>query len=539
MSLRLQARMALFTLQTKAFVHEPGEDVDLTGTFGAGFPTDTRMMATVNWIADPQLGFVAAPFKIRVAKEPLSVGSFGNTKSLLELRRSNNYSISLLNDARGQSGIFCLSARLAAADAKTEIYATDMLGNEIPQTRQTATAPNGAVLFGPDIFGLRANGDVKLTDVSIFAIPDNPELETEIVAEVGPPFSSVSRYQNQTYLGVKHPPVEAAALRLQADALTRENTTAPQPSRLLNEIHRRDPISYARDFLRTKRFVTKSENNIDSLVGNGDWSYSEPIQGAAGELRVYPSRLWQYLALVGPVEAAFLGQSVSFPLAAGFTALTTGPDIFQVIKESNHLPFPLVIVEATHLLPATGEGASTEFRHNSFARLCLPTTTFDISVSATGPRIPTKRDAPATSDIEFRFQRRLNSNVHFIERKTSAGDGIFENDETDFPKAHFAGSSAKDLSSAGAPTCRVGPVNLPLDGPGELPLADHSRDVFGRWTAPIAVKWRASGLACSGAYSDISRSELFGRRAIYHECRVLVGMERSDAVRHSTRYFGC
>lgn len=480
MSFRLHARMGLFQLRTKAFVDKPNDVVDPSSIFGAEFPPDTPIMATVQWSADPALGFPTAPYKVRLAQEPLSLASSGRRLESLNLQSGAGYFQSLVFYGSGPTGVLCLTARLNAPVAGTEIWATDMLGDEIPNSRQSAIAPDGAAFLGPDIFGLRATGAVTLTDIAIFSLAHNADLPMRMMAEVGPPFEQALNYRAQSYLGQQLPPRHALAIRLQADALARANTPPPQAARLDQEIHRRNPAQFMA-YLLQQRLFRVAEQNLSQLIGSGNWPYSERLSDNSGTIEIYPARLWQYLALTGPIESTVFGQSVSIPIHGSYPELNSGRDVFEAVGQSEHLPFPLITVLASHASGAPNAGAVT---HEKPAQLCLPAISRKSLVRATEARPPSRRDAPAKADIELRFQRSFYSLTHFLELQRPAGS-YFENDEIDAPKAFFANENPGDQSSDGAPKVVIGPVDLPLQGPDELDLADYGRDVFGRWPAPV------------------------------------------------------
>ena len=316
MSFRLLVRMAQFKFEQKVPVHQPENSVAFQSHFDEKFSDQTKCMATIHWTVDPSLGFPAAPYLVQMAATPIHVKQYGHYyENGFILKARNGYFAPVISLSKrvGPDGLLCLTARMCATQG-IEIFATDAVGYEIPETRQSAVAPDGAAFLGPGIHGLRATGDVKLTKVTAVALPhldlNALDLVVNDLAHVAPPFE-VEFYNPQRYLGKQYSPTEAMQIRLFADALARNSTPAPPSSRLELEIHRRNPLCYA-EIVRNQEFFKQSKENIGKLVNNGNWSFSMDDEDTS--MTLYPSRLWQYLSLMGPIEATTLGQAVSVPL---------------------------------------------------------------------------------------------------------------------------------------------------------------------------------------------------------------------------------
>jgi hypothetical protein len=90
------------------------------------------------------------------------------------------------------------------------------------------------------------------------------------------------------------------------------------------------------------------------------------------------------------------------------------------------------------------------------------------------------------ADILVRFQQSMRLNVHFAATQANGAFSIEEEVDKNFPiparpKAYFPNSNSHDLSSAGDPEFRIGPVDLPLEAEADQAVRNYPRDVFGRW----------------------------------------------------------
>jgi hypothetical protein len=482
---KLQARLALIEVHKKEFVHVPNRPIDLQDVFGREFPADTTYMSTVHWNSDPTLGFPNAPYLVEVAQRNIPLEGHGHRIDELKSSGGSGTIWSLLGSIRGPSGVLFLAAKISAAPA-TEIFATDMFGEEIPETRQKANAPQGTVFYGPDIYGLRTTGRADLKEVYIFALGAEENIEMELKARVAPPFASVAAYQNQFYCGRSYNAKRAAEVRVKADAFVRASVRAPANGELDIAVHRADPLGYSLGLLN-QDFVKQSEANIGNLMGSDTWSYKVPNPGN-GTIEVHPAQLWQFLALTGPVEAATLGHAVTIPVKGQFPDLENPSNVYEFVAKNLTLPYALVRVTGSHMRD------KAVVTSQQYARLAPMGAVGPVTAMQRKAQIPASLDGPATADVELRLPRSQRFYAHFVARVAANGSEQLEKvlPAAKLPKVYWADSNSADRTSTGDPQFSIGPVNLPLDVQSILTVKDYARDVFGRWPEPAKVDCRLS-----------------------------------------------
>lgn len=470
--------MALFDGNEFSFVHDPS--LNPGAHLVSGFPASPPSLASVHWVYDPAFGFPERPHEVSILRQEIHADGYGHTIPDLFLDAANGYRASFRSFVAPEDGAICVTAVIDAAESATEIYATDVLGDEVPGTRQLATAPQGAAFLGPQVFGLQATGEARLLDVTIFSIPRNFEGEFETVALVAPNFPAVPAYQQQYYLGDVLDASRALEQRLWADAIARQNTGVPSERELEDRIHRRNPHSFAQD-LMANDFHAIAETNFAALMVSPSLEVQYPIPDSSQEVTLRPASLWQYLACSGSVEAATLGQAVTLPLRDPSPVPVSGAEIYQRVKATARLPFPVIRV-VSHF----GKAAPSD-KEVSYARLALPLTGMAARVAPTAGRGPTHLDDPATADLELRLLASRAHAGHFIARQGPNGR-VYEREPEQHdppPRLFFFSGEAEDHSQDGAPIIRLGPVDLPLTGPAQATVYDQPRDVFGRWPDEI------------------------------------------------------
>jgi|GEM_PF-5796796 len=471
MSFQLYARMAQFPLKHLERVDEPGGTVD-------DLPLDNAAsLATVHWIVQSDLGLPIAPFEIDLCARPVSLGEHNTAKiAEISLDKTTKFELSLLPELRqlNCNDALCVSAALQASPG-TEIYATDVAGNEIPETRQNAEALQGTAFIGPGILGLRATGDVAIKNATVIAIHANADLHFQRVATVAPVFDGVQPYAIQSYDGLVLPAREALSLRVAMDAVARANTASPSSSVLDIEIHREKPDAAIARVL-TSEIVLQTIANFIDIARDPSWSYALQIEPEV-EGRICPVKMLQMLCFSDSVTATTLGQSVTIPLPPPFEALISLQTIYEVVEEKGILPFPIVRVSGYHAPPGLGQVKTVQL-----AGLVVGGATPLTTLAVAAPRPPQGPDKPATCDVRLSLDRRSSGLTTFID--LSAGADQFLLDERKRPKHVLAGTSPDDQTDTGHPSFTLGPFDLPFISTETTVWTIHCRDVFGRWLRP-------------------------------------------------------
>lgn len=486
MSFQMTARMGQFEMRRLALAEAPKTPFDPIAAFGLPF-SDVAYLVTINWLVAPLLGIPAKPFEIALCRTPLRVDGDAHRDGWImpgdvTLQAEENFTFRLCQalDRIGVSELFCVTARCLASDQHTEIFAIDAALNEIPESRQSATAPAGTAFFGPGVVGLRSTGEVILRELFAFGVNDRvSEREFELLATVAPAISGVQIYNTQHYLGRDDTAVKTLAARLQVDALARENGRLPESSALERYVHRE--VAQDRSALTLSlEPITMIETEFSAILADPKWSYQSQQAPGATDFKLSPAQALHHLALAGPIEATALGTSVTVPIPKPFTFLTSGQAVFDVVAETGRLPIPLVRITGHHL------GAAGLVETRVYAGLTLPLTPRYTSC-ACDTRLPAGRDLPGTCDVAISIERPGRSLSFYPDlsdgkERFPLEDKISPLNDGMRPRAHLAGGDAADETNSGLPRIVTGPFNLPLDSSVDQALILHSRDIFGRWS---------------------------------------------------------
>ena len=151
------ARMGQFHPHLLELAEAPGKQFDPIAAFGDHFAAAAHY-TTVNWLVAKQLGVPSAPFEIELCHEPLRVDGDGwAMDGAVTLRLEDNFTLRLVAALRriGVSDLFCVTASINAFQIrKPRSSRNDAALNEIPESRQSATAPLWASHFsGPESSG--------------------------------------------------------------------------------------------------------------------------------------------------------------------------------------------------------------------------------------------------------------------------------------------------------------------------------------------------------------------------------------------------
>lgn len=492
----LHVRMGLFPYKSQEYVYAPNEHIEPRTEFGDRFPQNPTEMVTVCWSTDPALGIPVAPALVYASQEPINLSEDSIDVQLVEVGPQTAYEVNLLRYMPRPTldGLFCALARCDVPDGPCEIVAFDAMGEDIPETRQRVDQNSKLIFFGPGIYGVRASGRVYLNDLRLIAFTPTQDYPLVRIAEVGPCLPGIGCYDDQAYLGLPLNQSDALTRRLNADALARANTDAPVSSRLTSEVHRKDPRDTA-NFVLQQDFVTKVPPNFTAILGQPDWTYSQPVTGAPGSnFEVCPAAMWQAIALMGPVEAVTLGQAVSFPVDQ-FPYLATTEEIFDFVMKRSQLPFPVIRLTTFHALKGFNDTGNAQGNRSApnvvttvqFARLIVEAQPA-ITPAARAASPPTTRDGPAGCDIQLFVDVLARLHAFFVEEGPGS-EKFFEeqvdplNPNTRAIKTYFPNTDESDAASFGRPYFVVGPFDLPLTKTINKQLGVQGRDIFGRWPA--------------------------------------------------------
>ncbi|NWB90318.1 hypothetical protein [Pseudomonas agarici] len=467
--------MGQFEMRTLALAEAPDIPFDPREAYGDRF-ADVGHLATINWLVAPSLGIPAKPFEIDLCPTPLWIDGNGwMMDGDVTLRAEDNFTLRLTEALRriGVSELFCVTARCSASDPQTEIFALDAALNEIPESRQTATAPAGTAFFGPGVVGLRSTGTVTLEDLVAFGVTVR-DRQFGLLATVAPAIPGVSAYDQQHYLGTDDTAAGTLAARLRLDGLARENGHLPESSVLERYVHREIAKDRAALALGLEPIVM-IEQQFAAILADPEWSYQSQHSPAGTEFSITPATALQHLALAGPIEATALGTSVTAPIPMPFRFLASGQEVFDAVANNGMLPIPLVRITGHHFGPS-GPVVTRVYAGLTFCQ------TPRFSAHRSDARLPAGRDLPGTCDVAIYLERRGRSLAIYPD--LSNGDERFPRDDDMRPLVHLAGGNSADDTISGLPRLVVGPFDLPLDSPADQALILHGRDIFGRWALP-------------------------------------------------------
>lgn len=484
MSFQMTARMGQFEMHRLALAETPEIAFDPIAAFGSRF-SDVGHLATINWLVAPQLGIPAQPFEIELCRTPLRIeGDVYRDGWVMPgdvtLGAEDNFTLRLTQALHliGVTELFCVTARCIATDQRTEIFAIDAALNEIPESRQSATAPAGTAFFGPGVVGLRSTGEVIIRELVAFGVSDLKR-EFELLATVAPAIPGVQIYNTQHYLGRDDTADKTLAARLQVDGLARENGQLPKSSVLEQYVHREVAQDRAALALSLEP-INMIDTHFPTILADPKWSYQSQDAPAGTDFKVSPAQALQYLALAGPIEATALGTSVTVPIPDAFPFLSSGQDVFDEVAKNFELPIALVRITGHHF------GPSGPMVTRVYAAL-----TFPLAPSCTAlpcaTRLPAGRDLPGTCDVAMYIDRPGRSLSFYPDlsdgkERFPLEDKIRPLDARMRPRAHLAGGDSSDGTTSGLPHFVTGPFDLPLDSTADQALILHSRDIFGRWS---------------------------------------------------------
>lgn len=478
MSFMMIARMGQFAPGLLELAEAPGKPFDPIAALGDRFATAAHY-ATVNWLVAKQLGVPSAPFEIELCHEPLRVDGDGDGWAMngaVTLRVEDNFTLRLAAALRriGVSDLFCVTASISASDPQTEIFAIDAALNEIPESRQSVTAPLGTAFFGPGIVGLRATGEATLEHLVAFGISGRHR-EFELLATVAPTLSGVAAYDQQFYLGKSGSADDMLQSRLRADGLARANGNLPASAVLEHYVHREGVQARAAQTLGLEP-VAMLEREFAAILADPEWSYPSQYAPAGAEFLLSPASMLQPLALAGPVEATALGTSVTVPVPLPFPFLKDPQAVFDAVMLTRVLPIPLIRITSHHV-EAGAPVVTQAYAGLNFC--CSPCFT----ARASAARTPAGLDLKGRCDAIVSLDRPSRS-LSFYPDLSDGGEQFPTDPPDPRPRAHLASGDSADDTVSGLPRFVVGPLALPLDSPVDQPLVLHGRDIFGRWPPP-------------------------------------------------------
>lgn len=483
MSFRLYVRMAQFPLDRLERVDAPGTPFDPRDV-QVDLPADTDHLATLHWQVQAEAGLPIKPFEVEICPDPLrSDGNSQSPEGGFRLTWPGFYrSLQPLLARLGSDDALCITALLEGA-ADHEIYAVDAAGEEIPETRQSAYAPQGTAFIGPGIYGLRATGEVTLRNMRVFAVGTKSVLSFKPLATVAPALDGIPEYSVQSYLGRDYGVEDALACRLAMDSLARANTTAPASAILDHEVHREKPSEVA-DQVRNSDVFQKIRDNFNDILADPGWQYGTEIQYGVVQ-RSCPVKQVQMLIASGPIAATTLGHAVTIPVPRPFRVLESLQEVYTFVDAHGELPYPVIRVNAHHADLNKGEPRSTQL-----ACLTFGTTVPEAIVRATGLRGPVTRDGPASANLNVSLDRASAALSSFVD--LSDGHDNFIRDPREDPQGrlvNFLGAgNPEDRTERGRPTFTVGHIDLPLEAPTLRSIRLYCRDVFGRWRPAASAK---------------------------------------------------
>jgi hypothetical protein len=365
-----------------------------------------------------------------------------------------------------------------------EMFAIDILGQEIPGTKQMSRGPGNPMVFcGPGIMGLCAASNIALSSMRVGNMPRNLDVGWVKLASVAPAIDTIAAYNPQEYLGRVLSGRDALEQRLVVDALARAKTAAPQNSVLDQEVHHSDPMKGAQ-FVLNLELVKQIAAHFSELIRDPDFSYQEPLQTSNGSTintTIVPAAMLQLLAATGPVEACALGAGVAIPMPNSFVASPADAALLFETTGTTYYPLPIVRVKGDF-------GANESF--SAYARPVWTQLTVPPVARAIRPSQPESQDGLAHSDVEIAFPHRARLETQFLVRKIGDGaEEVVRPDSRQPPKAFFA----VDIQPPEPPS-RISRV---IDSQVPLPLTVDSitakytvypRDEFGRWPQPASTE---------------------------------------------------
>jgi hypothetical protein len=477
MSFRMNVRMGQFQCTKKYLVDDPTAAFDPVTALGQEF-ANLGHVATVNWLTHPELGVPAEPFEIALSPYQLQVGEREDAWQLdepvlLEARTSFSYRFSKALEKLGVDDIFCVTTITESSDPAAEIFATDALSREIPDTRQPANNPSGTAFVGPGIYGLRATGATRLRQLIAFGVIPKHMDRATILATVAACLGDVAAYDKQTYLAKTLNAGQALQVRLEADALARANGNHSGSNELERLIHREPRLDRGRFVLHLEA-VQELVRNFTNVLSNPTWTY-QSSSSVDPPFTVCPATALQQLSLAGPIEATSLGHSVTLPVPKLFPFLGSLQEIFAHVRDNSRLPIPLIEVKGHHQI-AGNDVFTTRLASLKIMR------TFTFAASPTSSRGPDKRDAAGTTEARIVLNRAAGLMSAFVDLSDSKEKFAADSDQR--PMVFLPSSNAFDNTASGLPVFIAGPIDLPLQAPFDQPIVVYVRDIFGRWGAP-------------------------------------------------------
>lgn len=415
----------------------------------------------------------------------------------------------------GPWGFLAAGFLVTAAAQNSEVFGVDTLGDEIVGTRQLAIEGDPCVLFGPNLFKVRATANITIMKLVMFTVARQILTDGEYVemANVGPgylpdPKPANWRYDGQSILSAG--PLDAAqalAIRLEADSLARANVALQPPvgGPLSTGIHKANRITTS-DALLAGDLIKEVAENVDGIIQDPSWIYQAPagIDGkpasSTDSFEIPAVPVLQLLTRTGPIEAVTLGQAVTLPVN-GFPNVTDRKTAHEIMWNEEVLPFPLVRVTGWFFDVLT-QTQTVEFglagldlwQEEQIIRGCRQN-------EARRPQNPDQSgldlDLPATADVELVLKKSASPFTFFVSQTGSDGTEKFYLDPLKLdpldplkklPKTFIAAPDEGTIaSSGGSIILSLGQVDLPFEELENIDVKAYPRDVYGRWLPSASV----------------------------------------------------
>lgn len=515
MTFQIDVRMALFSLNDSALVHQAGVPFKYPPAWASEFAA-ARSMATVHWSVDPALGLPVAPYLVQVPqRSPPWVDFETGMPAIANLSLPNGFTLDLSGRADIADGLLYVRV-MEATPAGVELIAIDLQGDEIVGSRQTSRGPGlPMIFFGPGIMGLRADGPVQISEVRTGRLPSIDGWRT--LAEVAPAIGAIDVYNQQSYLGASGLSAQSAlAQRLDADALTRQNTPKPDDAQLDVEVHRTVPSLRAQALLDTPLVKTIAQTT-PFIEPGPDRSFNE-LLSEVGPEEVYATMrvcsLLQFLGSTGPIEATTLGCGVSVPTAS------TWVESLNKIAEGigrGEAAFSLPLIRVTGYFAAAGvfkdtlsvtTNRASARKLVAIARPVWPQQDDPPTIRAATRVQPEVCDGVAHADVELAFPESARLDAIYLRRSIGGGAAeLLREASVDLRSQEFTPLAPLQRFNLAPPMLKrsapklffavdVDPLEPPdrisrlVDAQVPMPLAIesetadyelHRRDEFGRW----------------------------------------------------------
>lgn len=494
---RMAVRLGQFPLLTTDLPQ--GGNADLA-ELGLDHPDDAAYLLTVNWAVDAtqDRGLPEEPHRVLIGETPTKEnGGCRHVPDSRTLKSANSHRYhidGLLGAGHRPWGVLCTGFVARANKPGTELHACAMDGTEIGGTRRRLKDQDvTCVLVGPNIFELRADGDVTISDLFVFtATPDMFAAGPGLVARVAPTFEPEDKpdpwpYDDQAYLGIQGlQPKHALHLRQLADSLARGNTNPPSAAVLDREVHRRSPSDMS-DAVAALGPVTAAAEDLLQVLRAPQRTYEVDgstldISSGTDRLSLTYAQILQLIARQGPVEALTLGNAVTLPILDKYELGKPVEDeagAYQAMR-SGRMPFPLILVTGRYhdaalqdFVDEFGIGGLDMLRSGEVKPKSAQIGMFD----------PEARDGPATATIRTRLSANSASLMQFVSRISRTGDEEFDREiESKLLNGRLPyAADGDERNLTGLPEIGLGRTALPLEAEADLQLQLYPRDMFGRW----------------------------------------------------------